>query len=73
MVLGKGIADRVVFTNTIREDVCHEALLTFGEIFVFATLYEGFGLPTLEGWPVVRRLLLLILLQRPKSLVMRVY
>lgn len=52
-----GIADRVVFTDTIREKDCPEALLSLAELFVFPTLYEGFGLPPLEamacGTPVV--------------------
>jgi glycosyltransferase involved in cell wall biosynthesis len=52
-----GIAERVVFTNTIRENDSPEALLSLAEVFVFPTLYEGFGLPPLEamacGTPVV--------------------
>ena len=52
-----GIAERVVFTNTIRESDNPEALLSLAEVFVFPTLYEGFGLPPLEamacGTPVV--------------------
>ena len=52
-----GIAERVVFTNTIRENDGPEALLSLAEVFVFPTLYEGFGLPPLEamacGTPVV--------------------
>jgi glycosyltransferase involved in cell wall biosynthesis len=52
-----GLSDKVLFTDTIREKDCPEALLSLAELFVFPTLYEGFGLPPLEamacGTPVV--------------------
>lgn len=52
-----GLRDRVIFTGTINEKDCPEALLSLAELFVFPTLYEGFGLPPLEamacGTPVV--------------------
>jgi glycosyltransferase involved in cell wall biosynthesis len=52
-----GLSDKVIFTGTIREKDCPEALLSLAELFVFPTLYEGFGLPPLEamacGTPVV--------------------
>ena len=52
-----GIRDQVIFTDTIREKDFPEALLSLAELFVFPTLYEGFGLPPLEamacGTPVV--------------------
>jgi glycosyltransferase involved in cell wall biosynthesis len=52
-----GLIDKVIFTDTIREKDCPEALLSLAEIFVFPSLYEGFGLPPLEamacGTPVV--------------------
>jgi glycosyltransferase involved in cell wall biosynthesis len=48
---------RVVLTGPIDESDCPEAVLTLAEIFVFPSLYEGFGLPPLEamacGTPVV--------------------
>jgi len=53
----EGLESRVIFTNTIREKDHPEALLSLADIFVFPTLYEGFGLPPLEamacGTPVV--------------------
>ena len=52
-----GLQERVVFTDTIRESDFPEALISLAEIFVFPSLYEGFGLPPLEamacGTPVV--------------------
>jgi glycosyltransferase involved in cell wall biosynthesis len=52
-----GLIDKVIFTDTIREKDYPEALLSLAEIFVFPTLYEGFGLPPLEamacGTPVI--------------------
>lgn len=52
-----GIAEKVIFTDTIREIDNPEALLSLAEVFVFPSLYEGFGLPPLEamacGTPVV--------------------
>jgi glycosyltransferase involved in cell wall biosynthesis len=51
------LTPRVLFTDTIKEEDNPEALLSMAEIFVFPTLYEGFGLPPLEamacGTPVV--------------------
>jgi glycosyltransferase involved in cell wall biosynthesis len=56
-VLLEGLEDRVIFTNTIKEEDHPEALLSLADVFVFPTLYEGFGLPPLEamacGTPVV--------------------
>jgi glycosyltransferase involved in cell wall biosynthesis len=52
-----GLSNKVIFTDTIRENDYPEALLSLAELFVFPTLYEGFGLPPLEamacGTPVV--------------------
>jgi len=57
LVSKEGLQDRVVFTDTIREEDCPEALLSMADLFVFPTLYEGFGLPPLEamacGTPVI--------------------
>jgi len=57
LVSKQEITDRVIFTDTIREDDCPEALLSMADLFVFPTLYEGFGLPPLEamacGTPVI--------------------
>ncbi|MBW1707102.1 MAG: glycosyltransferase family 4 protein [Deltaproteobacteria bacterium] len=57
LVAGQELMDRIVFTNTIREEDHPEALLSMADLFVFPTLYEGFGLPPLEamacGTPVV--------------------
>lgn len=57
LVTKQGIAERVIFTDTVREDDRPEALLTMAELFIFPTLYEGFGLPPLEamacGTPVI--------------------
>jgi glycosyltransferase involved in cell wall biosynthesis len=57
LVARKGLSNKVVFTDTIRESDYPEAIFSMAEIFVFPTLYEGFGLPPLEamacGTPVV--------------------
>ena len=57
LVSREGLQDRVVFTDTIREEDYPEALLSMASLFVFPTLYEGFGLPPLEamacGTPVI--------------------
>jgi len=57
LVSKEGLQDRVVFTDTIREEDYPEALLSMADLFVFPTLYEGFGLPPLEamacGTPVI--------------------
>jgi len=51
------LLDKTVFTDIIREDDRPEAILSLAEVFVFPTLYEGFGLPPLEamacGTPVI--------------------
>lgn len=51
------IVDRVILTGTIFEKDHPEALLTLADIFIFPSLYEGFGLPPLEamacGTPVI--------------------
>jgi glycosyltransferase involved in cell wall biosynthesis len=56
-VTARNLTRRVVFTDMIRESDCPEAILSMAEVFVFPTLYEGFGLPPLEamacGTPVV--------------------
>jgi len=52
-----GLDKDVVFTGTIREEDQPEALLSLADVFVFPSLYEGFGIPPLEamacGTPVV--------------------
>ncbi|MFW6128686.1 MAG: glycosyltransferase family 4 protein [Candidatus Aminicenantaceae bacterium] len=57
LVLEKGIQEKVVFTGTVKEEDHPEALYSLAELFVFPTLYEGFGLPPLEamacGTPVI--------------------
>jgi len=57
MTMDIGLKDKVKFTDTIREQDFPEALLSLADLFVFPTLYEGFGLPPLEamacGTPVV--------------------
>ena len=56
-MIRQGLLDRVVFTGVIREKDHPEALLSLADIFVFPSLYEGFGLPPLEamacGAPVI--------------------
>jgi glycosyltransferase involved in cell wall biosynthesis len=57
LVIQEDMADRVVFTGTIREKDRPEALMSMADAFVFPSLYEGFGLPPLEamacGTPVI--------------------
>ncbi len=51
-----GLEDRVIFTGFVADDDL-PALYTLAELFVFPSLYEGFGLPVLEamacGTPVI--------------------
>lgn len=44
-----GLAGDVVFTGAVREEDQPEALLSMAELFVFPSLYEGFGIPPLEA------------------------
>jgi len=57
LVSRRGLRDSVVFTDTIKEENHPEALLSMADLFIFPTLYEGFGLPPLEamacGTPVI--------------------
>ena len=56
-VFAEGLENKVVFTGTIKETDYPEALFSLADVFVFPSLYEGFGLPPLEamacGTPVV--------------------
>jgi glycosyltransferase involved in cell wall biosynthesis len=53
----QGLKNKVIFTDTVREKDYPEAIISMADVFVFPTLYEGFGLPPLEamacGTPVV--------------------
>ena len=57
LVVRNGLQDHVVFTDTIREEDRPEAIFSMAEVFIFPSLYEGFGLPPLEamacGTPVI--------------------
>ena len=57
LVAEAGLAREVVFTGAIREEDLPEVLLSLAEVFVFPSLYEGFGIPPLEamacGTPVI--------------------
>ncbi len=56
MVLDFGLKDQIVFTGYI-EDADSAALMSGAMLFVFPSLYEGFGIPPLEamacGTPVI--------------------
>ncbi len=56
MVTDFGLKDQIVFTGYIEDDERVD-LMTAAELFVFPSLYEGFGIPTLEamacGTPVI--------------------
>ena len=49
IVAEEGLLRKTIFTDTIREKDRPEALLSLAEVFVFPTLFEGFGLPPLEA------------------------
>lgn len=49
IVAEEGLLEKTIFTDTIQEEDHPEALLSLAEVFVFPTLFEGFGLPPLEA------------------------
>ena len=55
-VVNLGIADRVVFTGYVEDKDLH-GLYAAADLFVYPSIYEGFGLPVLEamacGTPVI--------------------
>ena len=48
-VVEENLEKDVIFTGVIRESDSPEALLSMADLFVFPSLYEGFGLPPLEA------------------------
>jgi glycosyltransferase involved in cell wall biosynthesis len=48
-VAEEGIETDVIFTGMIRESDSPEVLLSMADLFIFPSLYEGFGLPPLEA------------------------
>ena len=56
-VTRQGLQNKVLFTDTVKEKDYPEAILSMADLFIFPSLYEGFGLPPLEaiacGTPVV--------------------
>ena len=48
-VVRQGLENKVIFTNTVTVKDHPEAIFSMADVFVFPTLYEGFGLPPLEA------------------------